>query len=53
MLDDAGVPRCLEVNALPGLTPNSLLPRAAAAIGCSFPTLVERLLSLTGADSAP
>jgi D-alanine-D-alanine ligase len=52
MLDDAGVPRCLEVNALPGLTPNSLLPRAAAAVGWSFPALVERLLGLTGADAA-
>lgn len=52
MLDGAGIPRCLEVNALPGLTPNSLLPKAAAAVGWSFTALVERLLGLTGTEPA-
>jgi D-alanine-D-alanine ligase len=34
---------CLEVNTLPGLTAASLLPRAAAAVGISFPDLCERI----------
>ena len=34
----------LEVNTLPGMTPMSDLPRAAAAEGISFPDLVEMML---------
>jgi D-alanine-D-alanine ligase len=34
---------CLEVNTLPGLTEASLLPRAAGAVGISFPELCERI----------
>jgi D-alanine-D-alanine ligase len=34
---------CLEVNTLPGLAAASLLPRAAAAVGISFPELCERI----------
>jgi D-alanine-D-alanine ligase len=52
MQDDAGVVRCLEVNALPGLTKRSLLPLAADAAGLSYPTLIGRLLELTGSASA-
>ena len=37
---------CLEANALPGMTANSLLPRAAAAAGTSFPLLCERIAML-------
>ncbi|NNF37737.1 MAG: D-alanine--D-alanine ligase [Gemmatimonadetes bacterium] len=37
---------CLEANALPGMTANSLLPRAAAAAGSSFPLLCERIAML-------
>jgi D-alanine-D-alanine ligase len=44
--DAEGSPMCLEVNALPGLTPNSLLPLAARAAGLTFPDLVDRLVSL-------
>jgi D-alanine-D-alanine ligase len=36
----------LEINTIPGMTPTSLLPRAAAAAGISFPRLVERLIEL-------
>ncbi|SOB60862.1 D-alanine--D-alanine ligase [Pseudodesulfovibrio profundus] len=36
----------LEVNTLPGMTPTSLLPRAAAAIGLSFTDLIARLMEL-------
>jgi D-alanine-D-alanine ligase len=34
----------LEVNTLPGLTPESLFPKAAAAIGCTFPELIDHLV---------
>jgi D-alanine-D-alanine ligase len=34
----------LETNTLPGLTPNSLLPKAAKAYGIDFPVLVETIL---------
>lgn len=34
----------LEVNTLPGLTPTSLFPKAAEAVGLSFPGLVDHLV---------
>jgi D-alanine-D-alanine ligase len=34
----------LEVNTLPGLTPESLFPKAAAAVGLSFPQLIDHLV---------
>jgi len=43
ILDDAGIPWCLEANALPGLTEFSLLPKAGAAAGIPFPELCERI----------
>ena len=39
-------PVLLEVNTLPGMTPASLLPKEAAAVGLSFEDLVQRLLDL-------
>jgi D-alanine-D-alanine ligase len=42
-MDAEGRLWCLEVNTLPGLTSGSLLPRAAAAVGISFPELCERI----------
>jgi D-alanine-D-alanine ligase len=42
-MDAEGEFWCLEVNTLPGLTAASLLPRAAAAVGISFPDLCERI----------
>jgi D-alanine-D-alanine ligase len=35
---------CLEVNTMPGLTETSLVPKAAAAAGIKFETLVEKIL---------
>ncbi len=35
--------QCLEVNTIPGLTSTSLVPKAAQAIGISFPELLERV----------
>jgi D-alanine-D-alanine ligase len=37
---------CLEVNTLPGMTPNSLVPKSAKAMGISFNELVERIVAL-------
>ena len=45
-------PVVLETNTLPGMTSNSLLPRAAAAAGLTFPRLLDRLLSLALARHA-
>ena len=43
MLDEAGAPWCLEVNALPGMTSTSLLPQGAEAAGIPFATLCDRI----------
>lgn len=36
----------LEVNSLPGLTSESLLPKAADSVGLAFPDLIEHLIGL-------
>jgi D-alanine-D-alanine ligase len=41
-----GVFFLLETNTLPGLTENSLLPKAALADGLSFPALLDTLIDL-------
>lgn len=46
LLDGAGRLWCLEANTLPGMTPTSLFPREAAAVGISFPALCETILCL-------
>jgi len=43
MVDEDGRAWCLEANALPGLTGNSLLPKSARAAGIEFPELCERI----------
>jgi D-alanine-D-alanine ligase len=45
ILDSAGRPWILEVNTIPGMTPTSLLPKAAAAAGIDFDELVQRMLA--------
>ena len=40
----------LETNTIPGMTPTSLLPQAAAAHGLSFGALLDRLLALALED---
>ncbi len=44
MLDRTLEPHILEINTLPGFTPRSLLPEAAAHRGISFGPLVDRLV---------
>lgn len=46
ILDREGIPWCLEANTLPGMTPTSLLPRAAAAAGIDYGELCERMIRL-------
>ena len=41
----------LEVNTMPGMTANSLVPKAARVAGISFPELVERLVEWALADA--
>jgi D-alanine-D-alanine ligase len=40
-----GRPYILEINALPGLTPQSLLPEEAQSAGISYEALIDRLVS--------
>lgn len=37
---------CLEANTLPGMTPTSLMPQEAAAIGIDYDSLCEKLATL-------
>ena len=37
----------LEANTLPGMTPTSLIPQEAAAIGYSFPDLCEWIIRVS------
>lgn len=46
VLDGEGVPWCLEANALPGMTANSLLPKAARAEGTTFSELCDQIAGL-------
>ncbi len=39
---------CLELNTIPGLTPLSLLPMGAAAVGMSFGEMLEEVCRLAG-----
>lgn len=46
MVSENGEPSVLEVNTLPGMTDSSLLPKAAAAAGVTYPKLCQRMLDL-------
>jgi len=39
------IPYCLEFNSLPGMTPTSLVPEMAKAIGLSFEDLIEKIIN--------
>lgn len=47
ILDKHGNLWCLELNTLPGMTPTSLLPQEAKAIGISYEQLCERVIALS------
>lgn len=46
LLDQDGRIFCIETNTIPGMTPTSLFPQAAAAAGISFGQLLDRLIQL-------
>ncbi|MBQ7565434.1 MAG: D-alanine--D-alanine ligase [Lachnospiraceae bacterium] len=47
MVDDSGEVYCLEANTLPGMTPTSLVPQEAAAVGRSFEDLCEWIIDIS------
>lgn len=47
ILTEDGKAYCLEANTLPGMTPTSLLPQEAAAIGISYDELCEKIIELS------
>ena len=47
MLDGEGKAWCLEANTLPGMTPNSLIPKAAALEGLDYARLCEKIVELS------
>ena len=46
IMDDHDVMWCLEANALPGMTPTSLLPQMAAETGLDYGALCEEIVRL-------
>lgn len=44
ILTPEGVPYFLEINTLPGMTPTSLVPQEAAAIGMDYATLCQTIV---------
>ncbi len=50
ILDAEGRAWCLEANTLPGMTPTSLLPQEAAAVGIDYGELCERIALLAVKD---
>lgn len=50
ILDNDGVPQVLEMNTIPGMTPNSLLPMAAREMGLGFDDLVVEILKTAQRD---
>jgi D-alanine-D-alanine ligase len=50
LLEENGAASCLEINTIPGMTATSLLPKAAAVAGISFPQLCRRIVELSWAE---
>ncbi|MCH5188055.1 MAG: D-alanine--D-alanine ligase [Oscillospiraceae bacterium] len=47
ILTEDGKAYCLEANTLPGMTPTSLIPQEAAAIGMSYGELCEEIIRIS------
>ncbi|MDC7291183.1 D-alanine--D-alanine ligase [Blautia schinkii] len=47
MMRENGEMFCLEANTLPGMTPTSLIPQEAQALGMDYPTLCEELIKVS------
>ena len=46
IMDETGEIYCLEANTLPGMTPTSLMPQEAAAVGISYDELCDSIARL-------
>ena len=44
LLNEKNEMYCLEANTLPGMTPTSLLPQEALAVGVDYGTLCEKII---------
>ena len=44
IMAENGAIYCLEANTLPGMTPMSLLPQEAAAVGLDFAALCQKIV---------
>ena len=44
IVTEDGTPYFLEINTLPGMTPTSLVPQEAAAVGIDYPSLCEEIV---------
>ncbi len=47
MIVSKNVPYVLEINTIPGLTPASLLPKEAEAVGISYPKLLDLIIKFS------
>ena len=47
MLNEQNEIFCLEANTLPGMTPTSLLPQEAKAVGMDFTSLCEKIIEIS------
>lgn len=47
LIAENGEPYCLEANTLPGMTPTSLFPQEAAAVGIDYPSLCDKIVRLS------
>lgn len=47
LMDEDGRMHCLEANTLPGMTPTSLIPQEAAAMGVGYHELCEQLIEVS------
>jgi D-alanine-D-alanine ligase len=45
IVTEDGAPWFLEINTLPGMTPTSLMPQEAAAVGIGYGELCERIIA--------
>ena len=44
IVTEDGTPYFLEINTLPGMTPTSLVPQEAAAVGIGYGELCQRII---------
>ena len=47
LMNENGDVYCLEANTLPGMTPTSLIPQEAAALGISYGELCELIIEIS------